>query len=162
MTCQVLDTTVLSNFAHVQRPELLYMILGATALTSPKVMAELRMGEMLGLVPHCDWRWLAAVKLEPEEEKLADAFLDRVDAGEAGCLAIAILRHCSILTDDFAARRLAAEHGVPVSGTLGLLVRLVQAQHLSVAQADLLLADMRSHGYRAPIRSLAELGLGPT
>ncbi len=159
MTCQVLDTTVLSNFAHVQQPELLSMILGSTAITAPNVMAELRMGEVLGLVPRCDWRWLTVVKPEPEEEGLAITFLDRVDAGEAECLAMAILRHCTMLTDDFAARRLAAEHGVPVSGTLGLLARLVQARHLSLSQADQLLADMRNHGYRAPIRSLAELGL---
>ena len=159
MTCQVLDTTVLSNFAHVQRPDLLYRILGSTAITAANVMAELRMGEVRGLVPRCDWRWLAVVKPEPEEERLANAFRDRVDAGEAECLAMAILRHCAILTDDFAARRLAAEQGVPVSGTLGLLARLVQVQHLSLAHADRLLADMRSHGYRVPIRSLAELGL---
>lgn len=75
MTCHVLDSTVLSNFAHVQRPELVHVILGSAAITTPNVMAELRMGEMLGLVPRCEWRWLMVVKPVPEEEKLVGSFL---------------------------------------------------------------------------------------
>ena len=37
----LLDTTLLSNFAHSRRPDLLHRILGLAA-TTPQVMAELR------------------------------------------------------------------------------------------------------------------------
>ena len=45
------------------------------------------------------------------------------------------------LTDDFAARRLAQREGVAISGTIGLLRKLV-ALHLTLEEADRMLAIM--------------------
>lgn len=63
MPTALLDTTLLSNFAHIQRPDLLRIVLGEDAATVPAVIAELEAGETLGLVPVCDWSWLPI--LEP-------------------------------------------------------------------------------------------------
>jgi hypothetical protein len=37
MPLSLLDTTILSNFAHAQRPELVQMVLGEQAATTPTV-----------------------------------------------------------------------------------------------------------------------------
>jgi predicted nucleic acid-binding protein len=153
VTLSLLDTTILSNFAHAQRPDLVQSALGDQAVTTATVLAELRQGEALGLVPHVDWRWLPALTLTAEEQALAVHYQDILDAGEAECLAVAVTRGCHFLSDDLAARRLARAYHVTISGTLGLLLYLVHQSHLTAA-ADTLLDLMRQHGYRAPITSL--------
>ena len=89
MPTTILDTTVLSNFAHIRRPDLLQLALGEDAFTTSVVLAELRSGETLGLVPRCDWRWLTVVELTDEEQNLAASFSAQLDAGESACLAVA-------------------------------------------------------------------------
>lgn len=81
----------------------------------------------------------------------------QLDRGEAECLTVALSRNCSLLSDDFAARRMAKLKGLPVAGTLGVLASLVEAGLLSLTEADDLLAQMIDHGYRSPVRSLENL-----
>lgn len=150
----LLDTTILSNFAHAQRPDLVQFTLKETAATTGAVMAELRRGEALGLVMHVDWTWLTVLELTQSEEALAVQWQETLDAGEAACLAVAITRGGRLLSDDLAARRLAQARGVPISGTIGVLLHLVAGGRLTVATADSLLEVMRQHGYRAPVLSL--------
>lgn len=57
----LLDTTVLSNFAHVQRPDLPRTVMGPHLAVTPGVLAELRAGEQAGLAPICHWGWLAVL-----------------------------------------------------------------------------------------------------
>ena len=157
MPTTILDTTVLSNFAHIRRPDLLQLALSEDAATTSVVLAELRSGEALGLVPRCDWRWLSVVALTAKEQSLAASYGTQLDAGESACLAVAKSRAWKLLTDDFAARRLAQREGVAISGTIGVLQKLVALLHLTLEEADRSLAMMLSHGYRAPVRSLREL-----
>ncbi len=67
----LLDTTILSNFAHVQRPDLVQTALEETAATTAVVMAELRRGEELGLVTRVDWAWLQLLNLTAAEQEQA-------------------------------------------------------------------------------------------
>lgn len=46
---------------------------------------------------------------------------------------------------------------LPISGTLGLLMRLIDLKALSLAEGDALLARMIAAGYRSPVTSLKEL-----
>lgn len=66
-----------------------------------------------------------------------------------------------ILVDDFAARRMAAQVGITLSGTLGILQKLLATGQVTIPEADQLLAIMISQGYRSPVQSLAELKGGP-
>lgn len=153
----ILDTTLLSNFAHIQRPELLRSALGSHAVTTATVLAELRLGVTLGWVPRCDWSWLTVVKLADKEPLQAAHYTAVLDAGESECLAIAKARGWVFASDDLAARRLAQHEGVAVTGTLGVLQKLVAMQSLTLDGADAHLAVMVARGYRAPVRSLREL-----
>lgn len=153
----VFDTTLLSNFAHAQHAHLLHALFGPQAITTNTVLAELRQGVSLGYVPHQDWRWLTVVVLTKSEQKIAAQYREIVDAGEADCLALALARSCTLLSDDSAARRLAASAGVNVSGTLGVLRKLIADEYLTLIEADRPLGLMIDQGYRSPVRSLTDL-----
>jgi len=53
-----------------------------------------------------------------------------------------------------AARRLAQERQVSLTGTLGILVTLVREQTLSLSVANELLTDMIRQRYRSPVDRL--------
>lgn len=111
----------------------------------------------MGWVPRCDWSWLTVVALNDEEHARAAHYTAVLDQGEAECLAVAKQRAWVFASDDLAARRLAQHEGLAVTGTLGVLQKLVAMYLLTVDEADALLAVMVGRGYRAPVRSLREL-----
>ena len=153
----LLDNTVLSNFTIVERPDLVRLALGKDAATSEAVWAELQAGIRIGKLPPQDWSWLPVLSLTEDEKPLYNLLIQRLNAGEASCLAIAATRGYRVFTDDQDARELAAEWRIPVSGTLGLLMRLIDLKALSLAEGDALLARMIAAGYRSPVASLREL-----
>lgn len=111
----------------------------------------------MGQLPNLDWSWLPIWALEEPELPHYDRLLSRLNAGEAACLAIALNRGCHILTDDRDAREVARHLKIPVSGTLGVLVRLIDIGSLSLEEADALLLQMVGAGYRSPVTSLQDL-----
>ena len=153
----LLDNTVMSNFALVERPDLLRTTFGGETATPQQAFSELIAGVQRGRLPDLDWSWLSVWTLEAAEAPHYQQFLRRLNAGEAACLAMAIHRTCRIVTDDRDAREFAYRLRVPLSGTLGVLVRLVDIGSLRVKQADALLSRMVAAGYRSPVVSLQEL-----
>jgi predicted nucleic acid-binding protein len=152
----LLDTTVLNNFAHIERPELLRLVM-ADAATTSHVMTELGRGVASGHVPACDWQWLEVIELTPAEQDRLACIRLVLDDGEASCIAVALERNASLFTDDLPARHDAQRRGITVSGTLGVLVALITKGHLTLAEADEFLHEMIAHGYRSSVRSLANL-----
>src|SRR3954471_6627526 len=109
------DTTVLNNFAQIERPDLLrraFDLLSAPA----EVREELAEGERKGLVPICDWSWLTIIEPTDAERFRAMELRGSAEVGEAACLAILVSRGGLLLTDDGPARRLAVALGVELSG----------------------------------------------
>jgi predicted nucleic acid-binding protein len=153
----LLDNTVLSNFALVNKLELLPKALGSQVATTRQVIHEYQEGVAKGLLPEARWDWLKTVDLEIDELALFQDHLKRVNAGEAACLAVAARRKGRILTDDRDARKLAAQLKVPVSGTLGILLRLVQIEALTLPEANQILGEMIRKGYRSPVDKLDDL-----
>jgi predicted nucleic acid-binding protein len=153
----LLDTTVLSNFAHIERLDLLCLALPEAA-TTPQVLAELERGVTSGHVPACNCEWLEVVRLAPTEEASLARVRLILDDGEASCIAVALERKGILFSDDLDARRFARRRGLCVSGTLGVLALLVKRGHLVAAEADDCLHEMIAHGYRSPVSSLADLG----
>lgn len=153
----LLDNTVLSNFALVDRLKLLPKALENQIAAPRQVIAEYDEGVKRGILPETEWDWLQVVKLESAEEALFEEHLRRLNPGEAACLAIAVHRNGFVLTDDRDARKLAAQLKVPVSGTLGVLLRLVQTDTLTLHEANSILQQMIDRGYRSPVHTLDEL-----
>jgi predicted nucleic acid-binding protein len=159
MSGTITDTTVLSNFAQVRQPGLLKLLFSPLAAPA-SVLEELDHGVRSGLVPRSDWSWLDVVSPDSGEIAHAAELLLDLERGESDCIAVAKARGWSLLTDDRAARKLAARLGLEISGTLGCLDLLVLEGHLDCARADALLAEMVTHGYRSPVRSLLDLRRG--
>lgn len=116
MTSAVADTTLLSNFAHVAEPGLLRLAF-PTLVVPNVVLTELQQGERLGRVPRCDWTWLGILDPKPESWKSVESLRAELQAGELACIALALEQRVPLLTDDRAARHVAAGLGLAVSGT---------------------------------------------
>jgi predicted nucleic acid-binding protein len=157
---ELADTTVLNNFAQVRRPDLLRLAFPGLGAPS-RVLAELASGERSGQVPICDWAWIETLPLSAVEHRHAQELAQRLDPGEAECLALAQARGWVVVTDDRAARAHALRLGLGVTGTLGVLDRLVQRRLLSLQEANALLDEMIVCGYRSPVGSLPNPLLEP-
>lgn len=159
------NTTALSNFAVAGRLDLLRDRYRGSAFTTLEVVDELRRGVKAGylyLGPILrevedlgQEAWIDILAPQSAEEHYLRAeFDDRLDAGEASCLAIAVLRGLTFVTDDLAARQLAKERNVSVTGTLGILVALVRSEVLSLPEANAMLFDMIHQRYHSPVDRL--------
>ena len=101
--------------------------------------------------------WLRVLAPESAaEHRLRSEFDESLGPGEASCLALAILRGLTFATDDLAARRLAAKRGALLTGTLGILIKLVRSSELPLSEANAILVDMIRRRYRSPVERLDE------
>ncbi len=153
----LLDNTVLSNFTSIEHSQFIQQILGQDAATTTLVWDELQTGMRCGKLPRQDWEWLPILALQDTEKELFTFFSQRLNKGEASCLAIAATRQGRVFTDDRDARAIAIEWHIPISGTLGLLLRLIDTHSISLEEGDRLLKKMLIAGYRSPVETLKEL-----
>jgi predicted nucleic acid-binding protein len=164
----VFDNTVLSNFAVVDRISLLEVLYSGNAFTTLMVADEIQRGLYAGyqhlqsvqevLNPPHPTGWLRILPLESaEEQALYIELITSFGAGEASCLAVASTRGFVLATDDLAARRAATRRNVRLTGTVGILIRLVREGHLPLAEANNLLAQMIALHYRSPVERLDDL-----
>jgi predicted nucleic acid-binding protein len=151
----VLDATVLSNLAVTDDLDLL-RALPTRFVTVEAVTDELRAGVEAGydhLERAIDAIDVIAVEGEPESD-----VLDELDTGESYALHAAQKRAGTLATDDLPARELAADRGIELTGSIGILVQLVLHGELSIEGADAILeqwiADAR---YRSPVESVTEV-----
>jgi predicted nucleic acid-binding protein len=150
----LLDTTVLSYFAIVGHADLIKRVWPREAHATPHVLAEYQAGVAAGAVPAQVWDWLPV--MTPTEQELATmrAVSASLHEGERSCIAVAIHRNGTVATDDRDARAVARRLGVPVTGTVGILIRCVHDGLLSAAEANELLSRMIAAGYRSPVTDL--------
>jgi predicted nucleic acid-binding protein len=164
----IFDTTVLSNLAAVGRLELLEERYHEIALTTVEVSDELRRGLQAGyrylenvlqqIQSISPGGWLRIVAPASDaEHQLRSEFDLLLDPGEASCLALAISRGLVLVTDDLAARQLAQERGVLLTGTIGILIALVGDNVVSLVEANAILTQMLERRYRSPVDRLDEL-----
>jgi predicted nucleic acid-binding protein len=164
----IFDTTVLSNLAAVERVDLLERRYRQVAFTTIEVADELRRGfqggynyleavllQIQALSPY-GWLRIASPKTTTELQ-LRSEFDLLLDPGEASCLALAVSRDLILVTDDLAARKVARERDVRLTGTLGILITLVREGSLSLAEGNEILARMIALRYHSPLNRLDEL-----
>jgi predicted nucleic acid-binding protein len=160
----LIDTTVLSNLAAVERLDLVGLLRAPLYLASA-VYDEIQQGIAEGYTfltntdRALDSGLLSLVTLEGEEEwSLYRVVPGKLQRGEAMSLAIARHRGWHFLTDDRAARGYAEQSGVACSGTLGLLRYAVKSGHLTLEEGNELLAGMVARArYRSPVNDLRDL-----
>jgi hypothetical protein len=119
----VSNTTPISNLVQLQLLGLLGTLWGQVTVPTA-VQAELEQGQnILG-----DWRQAAGAEViqvvSVESEPLTQQFLLTLHSGEAEALTLAIRQHARLfICDDLDGRNAAAYHRIPVSGTLGILIK---------------------------------------
>ena len=69
-----------------------------------------------------------------------------IDPGEAQAIALAQTLRGLLLIDDKAGRRCAKHLGIPLTGSLGVLIKLKQTRHIKALKP--LLKTLDDHGYR--------------
>lgn len=155
----VLNTTVLSNFAYIDQ---LWVITGLSGIcTVPVVREELKHGVE-------NHRYLQSaldaldseIPVPPLSEQVANresALGEHIDAGEAQALALADVHKGRLLTDDGDARSLAKEHGIPVVGSIGVLLAAIDADKIDESTANEWLSTwIDDIGFYAPYRRISE------
>ena len=151
----VLDTTVLSNFAHIDHVEPLLDL--PRPVTVDAVRDELEAGAETH--PYIEnaltvlGEGLPVITPSGRAETLKARLLDTLDPGEAQVLAVAEAAGGIVGTDDGDARTAATTRGVDLTGSIGLLVRSVEDGHLSAQTADEYLKRwIDDAGFRSPAR----------
>lgn len=118
----VSDTSVLNAFYKIQQLALLPALYGRVVIPT-KVYEELTADEALAnwlQTSHPGWLDVVAVR----DTDKAETLLDEMDAGEAEALVLALeLGADNLLMDDHEGRQIAQRWGIPVVGTLGILLR---------------------------------------
>ena len=155
-----LDATAISNFASTSSVEFLVHLLEAPIVV-PAVRDEIERGvkhghEYLTSAVEAFDNGLEVSGIPPEIGRVS--LHEGLDPGEREALRGAVERDGTIATDDLAARRLATELDVPVTGSIGLLVLGVKREHIDSKTADEWLEVWRDErGYYAPVESVTEL-----
>lgn len=151
----VLDTTVLSNFAHINHVSALFVL--PFPVTVAAVENELKAGTATHpYLQHALTEDEIPVVTPTESvRKIEQALLASLDRGEAQAIAVAAAENGIVVTDDGDARTIAKERGVPTTGSIGVLVRAVDSGVLTVETADNYLTRwIDEAGFRSPARDI--------
>jgi predicted nucleic acid-binding protein len=151
----VLNTTVLSNFAHVDHVELLLEV--PRPVTVDAVQTELDEGSETHHylkqaldVPEDE---LPVVTPSSPAQQREEKLLETLDPGEAQALAVAEEVEGVVVTDDGDARTIANQRGIGLTGSIGLLVRFVETDRITTEVADTYLKRwIDEAGFRSPAR----------
>jgi len=155
----VLNTTVLSNFAYVDQ---LWVVEGLSEIcTVPVVREELEDG-----VDDHPYLQSALDTLDDgiPVAAISDTVANReavvgghLDPGEAQAFALADAEDGRLLTDDGDARSFAKNQGVTVVGSVGVLLAAIDAGRIDEATADEWLSTWIDEiGYYVPYRTISE------
>jgi len=151
----VLNTTVLSNFAHVDHVELLLNL--PRVVTVDAVREELEAGAETHLyIEHALTvlrEDIPVITPSTPAEELEEKLLESLDPGEAQALAVTEVTDGMVVTDDGDARKTEGQRGIDLTGSIGLLVRFVEDGHISAKTADRYLKRwIDEAGFRSPAR----------
>jgi len=152
----LLDNTVLSNFAKVDRSELA-LSLWSTCATTSETWQEYTTGIAIGKLQKNTWKSLQIIELNSSEKKFATSLSSTLGAGERTCIAVAKHRQGLFVTDDRKARQVALDLVIKVTGTLGILVVAIESKICTLKDANDTLAKMIQLGYHSPVDGLKEL-----
>ncbi len=155
------DTVTLANFALADAMRLLVDRYGQQAVLTPDVLSEVENGiaagrEKLEIVEAlvAD-NQLTLIHPSARERRLKVHLLRHLGAGEASCIACAVDRAATVVTDDRAARATCADYRISVTGTIGILLAWVREGRLSDNEADEVLAKMVEQGFYSPVSSIS-------
>lgn len=160
----VLDTCVLSNFALSRSLFILQSCYSRQVYITSFVLSEILKGLQKGYKELSEIKralsdgWLIETPLKSAKEKeLFEMLATSLGAGESSSIAVAKRRGFTFASDDLVARREAILLDVPLTGTIGILVKAINSKVITLHRGETILTHMKEHGLYAPVASLAEL-----
>lgn len=161
----VLDTSTLINFLAVRRLDLLQDHPQYRFVVTDHVRAEVTAHypeQLAQLESALAAGWIREIPVTTPEELELFAELNkpgRLGAGECSAIAVAVCRKRPLVMDDKAARARASAFNPPVNllDTETIMVALIRAGHLSVADADRIKSEWeRDHRFKLKFGSFAD------
>ena len=156
------DTVTLSNFALSGRVDLLVVRYGRRAIITPQVLDEIADGIVAGYselreveTAVTGGEFSVAGGFSAKERDIYRERLRTLSPGEASCITLAQARGGVVATDDRTARNTCFDHGVPFTGTIGILKACVLDDVLALQEADDALRAMTRSGYHSPVRRIS-------
>ncbi|MEA2055067.1 MAG: DUF3368 domain-containing protein [Candidatus Thermoplasmatota archaeon] len=143
----ITDATVLSNFALVDKLDVL--VNTVHVCTTEEVIEELKVCTKKGIFKFDVG--IEVVDMSAEERLTFSRLRGKFGNGEASCLAVGMHKKLKILTDDFDARKFAQRIAIPVSGTIGVLVKAVEKGIISAREGQKILHKMIGRGFYSSI-----------
>lgn len=154
---RLLDNTVLSNFAAAKHSDIVLQLWPGQACTTPGVLLEYQTVVLTRNYPSDNWAKLPVLELTEIEHKYMYSLPTPLGPGECECIAGAVHRQGSFVSDDGHARAIARARGIELSGTLGILLACSDLGIVTFAEANTLLKKMIAAGYRSPVDDLGKL-----
>ncbi len=157
----VLDTSVLVNFLRLNREDLLAAHPGYRFILTDNVRKEITDADQLQRVTLAiaAGRFHEATATSVDEVALFAQLSTRLGAGESAAIAVAAQRGLLVALDDRAAKKQATLHcsGANVLDTVDIVVSLIHAGILTVAEADAMKSDWEtSHRFTLKFQSFGE------
>jgi hypothetical protein len=160
----VFDTCAISNFALAGALGIMESLYRNKAHITEFVSVEILRGIQSGharleSIPKAvQAGWLKETGLRSGKEKeLFETLSVSLGLGEASSIAVAKRRGFRFASDDRVARTEAARLGVPLTGTLGVLVKAVRGGICDLRAADAYLGRMIEAGFFSPVNSVREI-----
>lgn len=163
----IFDTMVLSNFAKAGQLELLRGMYPVNACCSGFVVAEVLRGfrqghpDLTHLVTLLSAGWPRQEDLSSHMERQLYARISvSLGDGESSCLALAASRGYVFACDDRLARSEAVRLDIPLTGTVGILIKGVRSGVITLRKADIVVKSMIANGFYAPVKRITREMVG--
>ncbi len=157
--CCCLSNFVLSNSLFILENRLRNLAF-ITNFVSAEILRGIQQGhkDLLKVQEALREGWLKEVGLSSKKEKsLYETLSVSLGLGEASSIAVAKSRGFIFASDDKVARREAGLLEVKLTGTLGILKKVVRYKTINLKEGNLILSKMIEIGFYSPVKSLKEI-----
>jgi len=159
----IFDTVSISNFALAEALELIVKRYSGNAFVTSEVHDEILEGIAGG-----HWKLekieallnrgkIKILYLDRKEHELYKIHLNSLGRGESSCISASFHRKMVFVSDDRAARAVAREAKIKVTGSIGILKAAVFDGQLMIGQADIFLRKMIDEGFYSPVNSISQI-----
>lgn len=159
----VTDATVIINFAHLDRLDILGRIASARFVLPPEVVAEIVYPDQAAALASAIEREFLRIEplLDIQGLEMYAQFRKTLGKGESACLALAAIHNWSLASDDNEAafrRRVSERIGAErMLNTASIIVRAIQESVVALAEANAMIPVLAEHRFRLPFDSFEHL-----
>ena len=128
----VSDTSVFSNFIHLDRLDLLAKLFGEIYIPPAVSLEVLELSKQdINISSFQEAKWIKVQ--QPQNNAEVEILLDTLDQGEAESIVLAVeLEADFLLVDELLGRKEAKKQGLSIIGTLGILLKAKKEGYVSV------------------------------